>query len=102
MEINSIVKELDDIKNSYPIGTIQQGESIELFEDIPWKKEKSTTNWIVWLEYEYFDVKEKYVRVFVNFGSGQEPVPDKWFIHDDVIEAEKRRDDERAGKISAP
>ncbi|MGQ0639105.1 MAG: hypothetical protein ACT4N1_07145, partial [Nitrososphaerota archaeon] len=61
VEINNIVKEWDGIKNnSYPIGTIQQGESIELFEDISWKEGKSTTNWIIWLEYEYFDVKEKY------------------------------------------
>lgn len=102
-EINNIVKEWDSIKNTtYDVGTIPQNESVDLFEDIPWDADKQTTNWIIWLEYEYFDIKEKCVIVFPNFGGGQQPVPHRWFIHDDVVEAEKRRDDERAGNISVP
>jgi len=104
-KINDIVKEGDKIKNSHmEIGTIQQGGSRDFLNDIAWNPpDRAYTNWIVWFEYSYLDVpKEKIVVVFENITGGLHPVPHKWYVHDDVIEAEKRRDDERAGKISAP
>ena len=98
-----IVKEWDSIKNiSNEIGTIQQSGQVDFLNDIPWEKNEARTNWIIWFEYSYLDnQKEKAVVVFDMTG-GLDYVPHRWYVHDDVIEAEKRRDDERAGKISAP
>lgn len=102
-EINDIVKDVDK-KNPYTeIGTIPQGQTKDRFVDILANKEDKTihTNWIIWLEYQYLDVKEKCVIVFPDITAGQQPVLHNWFLNEDVVEAEKRRDDERDGKISA-
>jgi len=55
--------------------------------------------YVVWIEYEYFDIKEKSVIVFPSFGGGQSPVNFKWFAHQDVIEAEQEWKDIKSGKI---
>lgn len=101
-EINNIVKEWNDIKDSsFPLGTIQINGEVNHFDDVSWPDGQGVTNWIIWMEYEYFSVKEKCVIVFPGFTGGREPVPFTWFVHEDVVEAEKRRDDERSGNISA-
>src|SRR3989338_2313165 len=99
VDINNIVKEWDTIKNSYlPLGTIQIDGEVSHFHEIPWPDGQGTTNYVVWMEYEYFDIKEKSIIVFPNFGGGQAPVNYRWFVHQDVVEAEQEWNNIKSGK----
>lgn len=99
-DISNIVKEWGSIENSYlPIGTIQVDGTLDQIHEIPWIEGDSVITYIVWIEYEYFDIKEKSVIVFPSFGGGQSTVNFKWFAHQDVIEAEQEWKDTKSGKI---
>lgn len=102
-EIIHIIKDWNSVKNQYhKLGTIRHGDSLELMEKMPLVEKRGGSNWIVCFEYEYLSTKEKTVIVFPNISAGQEPVPNRIIPNEDIIEAEKRLDDERAGNISAP
>lgn len=99
--IEELVKEKDEIKSrNLPIGTIQNGGHHDFFIDIDWPKGKERTKLVIWLEYSYSDQKDEAV-VVLDVTPGMEPVPHKWYVRDDIVEAEQQWKDTNLGKRGA-
>lgn len=101
-ELRHLLQEYQNYKKSIrSIGTIPQNQNKDFFDDIPWKSGQQKTNWIIWLEYEYLNVKENAVIIFQNLSAGMEPIPYQWKNNENVVEAEKERNDLMSGKTGA-
>lgn len=87
--IEDLVREKEETRRkSISVGTILNDGQQDFSITIPWESGKSTTKFVILLEYTYLDKKEE-ALVFCHVAGGWDLIPHKWYIEDDIKEAEE-------------
>lgn len=88
--IEDIVREKEVIwHQGIQIGTIQQNGHHEFLIDVKWDPPtRERTNFVIWFDYTYLDKKDE-ALIWCDLTGGQDFVAHKWYVNDDIKEAEE-------------